>query len=293
MIINFGSINIDHVYRVSQLPAAGETCISKSYAKFLGGKGVNQSIAISKAQGDIKHIGAVGADGQWALDQIKEFGVGVDDVARLDQPTGHAIICVDDDSENHIVIESGANQHLTKAQVDQAMAAANVSADWTLLQNETNLAEYIVDSSRQHGLKIVYSAAPFVAEVTLGLVDKIDLLAVNEVEAVALCEALGTEISKLPVESLLVTKGASGSEFWSAGQCVTQQAFAVDAVDSTGAGDTFLGSFLALFCGGSPVEEALEYAAAASAIQVTREGAAASIPDRPEVETFLKHKKAS
>ena len=118
MIFNFGSVNIDHVYRLSDLPIPGETCVAKSYEKFLGGKGVNQSIAIAKAKGTLTHVGAVGHDGQWALDQIAALGVDTNDIAIVDQPTGHAIIYVDDKSENEIVISSGANQHLVKATVD-------------------------------------------------------------------------------------------------------------------------------------------------------------------------------
>ena len=293
MIFNFGSINIDHVYRLSELPKPGETCIAKSYEKFLGGKGVNQSVAISKAQGELSHVGAVGRDGQWALDQIESLGVGTSQIATIDQSTGHAIIYVDDASENQIVIESGANQHLAENVVDTVLESANPDQDFVLLQNETNLADYIVTASKSLGLKTIYAAAPFVAEITIGLIDKIDLLAVNEGEAQALAEALKVEPSSLPVPQVLITKGSAGAEFHSNGEMIWQDAIKVDAIDSTGAGDAFLGSFLARYSLGDSIQSSLAYASVASAIQVTREGAAVAIPDYGEVLQFLKDRQNS
>ncbi len=288
MILNFGSINIDNVYWVSELPASGETCIAQSHAKFLGGKGINQSIAISKAKGELVHVGAVGPDGQWAINQIESLGVKTDHISILDHPTGHAMICVDDHGENQIVVASGTNRMLAKSEIDKVLESADPKRDWVLLQNETNLADHIVSQSKSIGFQVAYAAAPFVAEVTLALIDQIDLLAVNEGEAQALAQVLCVEPSSLPSPKLLITKGSSGAEFHAGGKMIWQNAFQVEAVDSTGAGDTFLGSFLARFSQGETSQEALRYAAAASAIQVTRPGAAVAIPEYDEVHGFLK-----
>ncbi|MEL7430257.1 MAG: PfkB family carbohydrate kinase, partial [Pseudomonadota bacterium] len=144
MIINAGSINIDHVYRVKALPIPGETVTSKDYRRFLGGKGVNQSIAIARSGGEVVHIGAVGTDGDWALEQIAGFGVMTQHIARLDCATGHAIITVDDNGENQIIIEGGANRQLTSTLIEAALAAATPDRDWVLLQNETNMTTEIV-----------------------------------------------------------------------------------------------------------------------------------------------------
>ena len=212
MIFNFGSINIDHVYRVAALPQPGETLAAKSYEKFLGGKGVNQSVAIAQA-GEVIHVGAVGEDGDWALQEISRLGVGTEFINRLDCATGHAIIFVDDAAENQIVIEGGANQRLSEAVVEQALSQADPATDWVLLQNETNLAEFIVDSANAaRGFSIAYAAAPFVAETTVKLLPKIRLLVVNEGEASALAEALGTTDSEIPVQECLITRGADGAE---------------------------------------------------------------------------------
>jgi ribokinase len=290
MIINFGSVNIDHVYRVASLPEPGETLAAQSYDKFLGGKGINQSIAIAKASGEVLHVGAVGEDGGWALAEIEQLGVNTQAVSRLDCVTGHAIIFVDDDGENQIVIAGGANQQLSKSAVDQALSEANPETDWVLLQNETNLADYIVNAASERGLRIAYAAAPFVAKTTISILPKIQLLVVNEGEARALVQALGVEETAIPVPELLITRGAAGAVFVVDGKRRQRPAFDVDAVDTTGAGDTFTGSFLARYAQGDSVELALEYASAASALQVTRAGAALAIPEICDVQEFLKSK---
>ena len=287
MIINFGSINIDHVYRVSTLPEPGETLTARSYQKFLGGKGVNQSIAIAKAGRDVLHIGAVGTDGDWALHQIQGLGVEIDSISRIESPTGHAIIYVDDNAENNIVIVGGANQHLSEASIEGVLSNGDPEADWVVLQNETNAADMIVSIASERGYKIAYAAAPFIPDITARLIGKIDLLAVNEGEADALARHLGVKVDALPVKELLVTRGDTGSFFKSGHDVWEQAAFLVEARDTTGAGDTFFGSFMAEYADGKTAMEALRYAAAASALQVTREGAATAIPPRKDVLKFL------
>ncbi len=293
MIFNFGSINVDHVYRVGSLPQPGETIASRSYDRFLGGKGVNQSIAIAKSDGDVVHIGAVGTDGKWALSEMRRLGISTNKVVELDCTTGHAIVCVGDDAENLIVIEGGANQQFEKEMVDHALAGANPETDWVLLQNETNLSDYLVEQVAGYNLKIAYAAAPFVAETTIALLPNISLLAVNELEAAALAKELNVAEEDIPVPALLITRGSKGSELFLDKNRYQQKAFAVDATDTTGAGDTFLGSFLAGFTKKAEPEPALKYAAAASALQVTRPGAALAIPASKEVHDFMKNAETS
>lgn len=288
MILNFGSINIDHVYRVPHMPAPGETLPVTGYERFLGGKGANQSIAIAKAGGNVRHIGAVGTDGGWALEKLQGAGVGTDHVAKTEEATGHAIITVDDAGENQILICGGANQALTGDQISGNLDEADPTRDWVLLQNETNLGAYIVDTARARGFKIAYSAAPFIARDTIPLLSKIDLLVVNALEAEALALELEVETAELPVDHVLITRGSEGASSYSGDHEIKQNAFKVTPIDTTGAGDTFLGSFLALISNNLAAAEALSYAAAASALQVTRPGAADAIPARAEVEEFLK-----
>lgn len=287
MILNFGSINIDHVYRVSHLPKPGETLGAHSYDRYLGGKGINQSAAIARAGGTVRHIGSVGPDGDWALTRIQELGIDTSSIGFSTTATGHAIINVDDNGENVIVIYGGANLEFSIEQIERALSAAT-QGDWVLLQNETNLTEEIAEKAKGKGCKVAYSAAPFVAEKASRILPLVDLLVVNELEAESLSGLLGVGVGQIPVPQLLVTKGGSGAYFRASEWTIEQPAFSVEPLDTTGAGDTYLGSFLARFSENGDPEQAMRYASAASAIQITRPGAAAAIPERDEVEVFLK-----
>ena len=289
MIINFGSINIDHVYQVSAMPIPGETISAISYEKFLGGKGINQSIAIAKANGRVTHVGSVGNDSYWVLSEIEKLGVKTSKISEQKCATGHAIIFVNQEGENMIVIEGGANQQLTKSEIDAALNSGNPEHDWVLFQNETNLTEYLAQKAKAAGYRLAYSAAPFKAETVENILPMIDLLAVNEIEAAALADHLHVAQNEIPVSELLITKGAKGSVLMTGNEQHSQSAISVEALDTTGAGDTFLGSFLANYCEGVDAKTALEYAAHASALQVTRAGAATAIPGQDEVETFMQN----
>ena len=286
-ILNLGSINIDHVYRVSHLPEPGETLASHTLTTGLGGKGANQSIAAALAGAEVTHLGAVGPEGDWCVSRLDEAGVQVDHIARLDVPTGHAIILVDDAGENSIVLFEGANRGLEERAVDAALALCQ-TGDWLLFQNETNLTCYAARKAKELGLNTAYAAAPFDAGAVRQVLQHIDLLAVNEVEAGQLAEALGVAVTDLPVAQLLVTKGSDGAEFHVGGQVHAVPAFPVEPVDTTGAGDTFLGYFLTGLDKGVPIPEALQFASAAAALQVTQQGAADAIPSLGEVQAYLR-----
>ncbi|MEO1919159.1 MAG: ribokinase [Paracoccaceae bacterium] len=285
-IYNLGSVNIDHVYRVPHLPEPGETLASTSFNSGLGGKGANQSIAIAKAGGHVFHIGAIGNDGSWMVDQMRGAGVDTQHLAVLDVPTGHAIINVDDAAENAIVLFSGANFSLTEALVNDALSTAG-TGDWLLLQNETNLGFYAATLAKSKGMRVAYAAAPFDAGVAVAMLQVTDLLAVNHIEAAQLSDAMGTDVADLPVPQVLITYGAKGASLRSGAGVVFVEAYKVDPVDMTGAGDTFLGYFMAATDMGRPVKDALTFATAASAIQVTRTGAGSAIPAANEVEAFI------
>lgn len=285
-IINFGSINVDYVHRVPHFPQPGETLAATSFEKGLGGKGANQSIAIARAKGSVAHFGAIGQDDGWVLDQLKDAGVDVGKISVSKTPTGHAIIYVDDHGENNIVLNGGANQTFTNASIEGALADAT-AGDWLLFQNETNNADHALKIARQQGMKIAYAAAPFDAQSAASIIPQVDLIAVNEIEAQQLAQALGTSVDQLNCDYVLVTKGEKGAELRTPSGAFTSTSFKVDAIDTTGAGDTFLGFFLAELDKGTPPETALKIASAASAIQVTRLGAASAIPSYTEVQNFL------
>lgn len=284
-ILCVGSINVDHVYRVAQHPAPGETLADKGYTAGLGGKGANMSLAAAAAGAAVRHVGALGAEGGWCRDRLAAAGINVSGIAEVGEATGHAVIMVDDAGENIIVIHPGANRALTEIQIDAAIAQAQ-PGDWLLLQNETNLVPFAARAARAAGLKVAYAAAPFEPLAAAELVEHADLLAVNEVEAAQLASHLGREMSDLPVAEVLVTRGARGAVLHGATP-LEVAAFPVEPVDTTGAGDTFFGYFLAGLDTGAPADAALRRASAASAIQITRPGAADAIPSGAEVDAFL------
>jgi ribokinase len=294
-ILNFGSINVDLVYTLERMPQPGETLSARAFQQFLGGKGVNQSVAIAASGGQVRHIGAVGPDGDWALGRVEALGVATDHIARVEAATGHAIIFVDPQAENMIVIEGGANQALSLEQIDAALAASQ-PGDWVLLQNETNLTVEIVQRAKAAGLQVAYSPAPFDAARAMAVLDLVDLLAVNQYEAGELRAARRSAGQQEPVKAtLLVTLGSQGAELvTSDGAVLRQPAFAVTPVDTTGAGDTFLGAFLAHYTRDpSQAQAALQYAAAAAALQVQAHGAAVAIPSKQRVEAFLAERAGS
>ncbi|MBT0958060.1 ribokinase [Alphaproteobacteria bacterium KMM 3653] len=277
-----GSINIDHVYQVPEFPAPGETLTCKAYAFGIGGKGANQSVAAARAGARVVHIGAYGAGGEWARDVLADAGVDCAHVAMVDAPTGHAVITVDAGGENIIVLAPGANRAIGAAQVEAALGAAG-PGDWFLTQNETNLCVEAAQMAKAKGLQVCYSAAPFEAEAVRAMLPLSDLIVVNEGEY-AQCRAAMPEFdAEMQGRALIVTLGAKGARYIGPQGDVTVPARKVTPVDTTGAGDTFLGYALAELDAGAAPEAALALASGAAAIQVTRQGAIEAIPLRAEV----------
>ena len=282
-VYNLGSINLDHVYRVPHLPQPGETLSAVDYTVGLGGKGANQSVAVAKAGAAIRHIGCVGREGTWALGSLRDYGVDVSRVTIGEQPTGHAIINVDPDGENAIVIFPGANHGIDAAAMIEALADG-ASGDTLMIQNETSLRVEAARIAQQKRMFVVYSAAPFDAEAVRAILPHVSLLVVNEGEAAQLQAALGSR----PEVDMVITRGSKGAEWISVGaEPVFQPAFRVTPVDTTGAGDTFIGTLVAGIDLGLSRAEAMRRAAAAAAIQVTRPSAAQAIPTADEVNAFL------
>lgn len=284
----FGSINIDYVHRVPRAPEAGETIADLGRAVHLGGKGANQALAAARAGATVRLAGAVGPEGGWARDRLAAAGVDVSGVATLDAATGHAVILVEPDGENRIVIHGGANRALPESVLERALNAAR-PGDWWVTQNETGQVAESMAVARARGLRTVYAAAPFVTENAIAVLPHTDVLALNEGEAAALSAHLG---GTLPVSAVLVTRGSAGA-VWRERDAADDwretavPAFPVTPVDTTGAGDCFLGYTIAGLAGGASPAAALRRAAAAAAIAVTRPGAGDAIPARAEVDAFL------
>ncbi|MBT1450546.1 ribokinase [Glaciecola sp. XM2] len=293
-VYNFGSINIDHVYQVPHFVTPGETLSSSDYQSILGGKGANQSVASAKAGIDTFHIGAIHQSDLPMLSAMKDAGVDMSHVsAQTEVASGHAIIQVNPEAENAIFLFPGANHLFNETIIDKALSTAT-SQDWVLLQNETNAIDKIIEHAFAANVPVAFNPAPMTDSVRQLPLDKITLLIVNEVEAMQLtdCDNVKDAREALLVMSdntqVLLTLGKKGVCYMHKGQQTQVDAFSVDAVDTTAAGDTFIGYFLANFAQGKPITDALRTACAASAISVTRAGAVPSIPSAMEVDAFLR-----
>ncbi|MDN3520902.1 ribokinase [Halomonas ramblicola] len=295
MLHNFGSINLDHFYRVPHLVAPGETLASRDYRVGLGGKGANQSLAMARAGGRLCHWGRLGRQDAWAGDILARAGVEVGHLALVDEPSGHAIIQVDDAGENAIILFPGANHGFSRADLETLVATAE-PGDWLLLQNECRGLATLIPLAAERGLAIAFNPAPMAAGVLELPLHHCRLLFVNRTEAAqladlpveatasALLDALAT---RLPDSELVLTLGGEGAWYQHGSERLHQPALPVTAVDTTAAGDTFIGYFMAALQAEMPVSDCLERAATAAALGVQRPGAAESIPDRDEVERAL------
>ena len=289
-ILIAGSANLDFVVRASHVPAPGETVLGRDFATFPGGKGANQAVACARAGGaPTRMLLALGEDA-FAVPleaSLRDAGVEPLIVRTPGQPTGTAFICLSDDAENAITVAPGANGALRADHLPPLDDASHL-----LLQLEAPLeavAAWAV-AARAAGVKVLLNAAP-ARELPAALLDATDLLIVNEGELALLSgESSGVSagLAKLGVPGVVVTLGARGCVARIDGDLHVQPAFAVQAVDTTAAGDTFCGALAARLAQGDGIGDALRYASAASAIACTRLGAQSSIPERGEVEAFLR-----
>ncbi|MEX0887051.1 MAG: ribokinase [Phycisphaeraceae bacterium] len=296
-ICNFGSLNIDRVFRVEHIARPGETLPAASLATFAGGKGANQSVALAHAGVAgvagvaVHHAGCLGADGRWLLEKLAAAGVDVGHV-RIDDdaPTGQAIIQVDDAGENAIILLAGANHRVTGEQIERTLGAFEVG-DWLLLQNEINDVAAVIQAGRAQRLRVALNPAPFTDAVRNYPLDGIDLLIVNETEAAGLAGmqsvagVLDALAHRAPRADIVLTRGAAGVAYRGRSGA-TLELPAADrgpVVDTTAAGDTFVGYYLAHVAGGASIEAALARAVQAAAVCVTRPGAMDAIPRADEV----------
>lgn len=282
-IFNLGSINIDRAYSLDHIVAPGETASALALRESPGGKGFNQSIALARAGARVRHIGAIGADGAHLVAMLREAGADTAAIATVAEPTGHAIIQVDREGRNSIVVFAAANGAITLDAVLAALADA-APGDILLCQNETSAVAETMRMAKSRGMRIVFNPSPFDAKIAALPLELVDLFMVNETEEAALL-ALGGGAADA---ARVVTRGADGCESFAPGrESVKCASFRVKAVDTTAAGDTFTGYYLAALASDADEATALRRASAAAAISVTRHGAADSIPSAAEVDAFL------
>lgn len=302
MIVVFGSLNIDFIMRVERLPAPGETVLGGDYLVVPGGKGANQALAAARAAGDesdqrVALHGSVGSDdwGRFAISLLAEAGVLLEGVRQGDLATGCATISVDRKGENTIAVASGANMEARAERIDDG---ALRDASWLLLQMEVPLAENwrLIERARAAGVKIMLNVAP-AAPVPAAALDQLDVLVVNEIEAAMLAAAEG--LAGTGIESLcaqlaeahdllcVATLGSAGAIAAGPQGRWSVDPLPVTAVDTTGAGDAFVGCLAAALDGGEPIPEALRRASVGAGLCCAKAGTQSSFAWRDEIEAAL------
>lgn len=287
-IIVIGSINVDLVFAVEDIALPKETISSKSMKRFLGGKGLNQAIALSKAYPEVKLYGNIAPIDESLKHEIKAFGVNPELIDIVEGETGMAFIQVDKTGQNCIVLHKGVNHHFTKHKIDEVLSTLH-SGDLIVLQNEINELDHIIRSAKAKGLKVAFNPSPFDRSILDLPLDLIDTLVFNEVEGAALAHDKDPEKileilhRRYPKSVLVLTLGSDGLMALSDNTTYTMKAHHVKVVDTTAAGDAFTGYLLAGIQKGLGLEEALKMGNAAGALTVTKAGASSSIPTLAEV----------
>lgn len=277
-VVVVGSLNLDLVTRTERLPGPGETVIGISYAEFAGGKGLNQAVAAARAGASVALVGAVGADhaGDQLRDVAAEEGIDLSNLANVDdRPTGRAIISVDDDGENSIIVVPGANDRVTPADIPLGRVVI------AQLEVPIGTVTAAFRAARAGGAITVLNPAP-AADLTNELLANCDVVVPNEHEV----ELLGgaDRLLDAGVSQIVVTRGGAGVDVITRASSLHLDAFPVDPVDTTGAGDAFCGALASRLAAGDPLLTAVHFAAAGGALATTKPGAVPSQPYRHDIE---------
>lgn len=287
-MLNFGSLNIDLVYGVDHFVQPGETISSNSLEVFNGGKGFNQSIALSRAGMKVYHAGIIGEDGGELLLALKNEGIDVTNVRINKGKTGHALIQVDKTGQNNIILYGGANQSISKDFVDEVLEQFS-KGDIIILQNEINNMDYIINQAYEKGMLIAFNPSPINENISSLPMEKIDWFILNEIEAMAITgekhkDKLAESIlKKFPQGKIALTLGEDGVVYLDENEKHSFGIYDVDVKDTTGAGDTFTGYFMANILEGNPIPTVLEKASKASALAISERGASNAIPTKEQV----------
>lgn len=291
-ILNFGSLNIDYTYSVDHIVHPGETITSGSLEVFPGGKGLNQSIALARAGADVYHAGLIGEDGIFLRDLCRESGVKTGYIRETETRTGNAIIQVSEKGENCIILYPGANREQTEEYIDEVLKGFG-EGDVLLLQNEINLLDYLISKGAEKGMKIVLNPSPFDEKIAACDLTKVSLFLINEVEGEQITgekepEQILAKIGTMyPGAETVLTLGDKGSIYARGTERIRQEPVKVKTVDTTAAGDTFTGYYLAAVMEGKDKPQAMKEAAYAAALAVSGKGASFSIPVKKDVELFM------
>ncbi len=292
----FGSLNIDQTYYVDHINLPKETASCNSLKISCGGKGMNQAIAIRKANFPVYMAGCIGTNADLLLESLKDNDVNIQFLKKVNCPNGHAIIQVDNNGQNSILVYPGSNEQITDSQIEETINSLD-KGDLLVLQNEISKLDKIIELAYQKNIKIAFNPSPIKENLKDLPLNKVDFFFINEVEGKALCgnddpQKILTSMKKLyPHATIVLTLGENGSVASYGNEQFEQKAFTVDhVVDTVGAGDTFMGYYLATYAKGSSISDCLKTATAASALSIQKEGASSSVPSYDEVIHFLKLK---
>jgi ribokinase len=269
----------------------GETTSAIKFEMFPGGKGLNQSIAAARAGSEVYHAGKIGPDGQILLETLRINGVNTDFISTNSANSGHAVIQVNKYGNNCILLHGGANQEITRDEADRVLAPFN-AGDILILQNEINNIPYIIDKAYSKYMKIVMNPSPMDDALKEADLNKISYFILNEIEGEDYtgesrpARIMDSLLNHFPHLKVVLTLGKQGAMYGDELYRIQQGAYHVEAVDTTAAGDTFLGYFVSRITMGSPSWAALRMAALAAALAVTKKGASASIPTWEEALRF-------
>lgn len=286
--LNFGSLNIDKVYTIPHFVKEGETLSSDSFEQYPGGKGLNQSIALSRSGAQVFHAGKIGKDGLFLKQKLAVEGINVEEIDEDGLITGHAIIQVTPTGENCILLYGGANKEITVEQIDQVLENFNAK-DFLVLQNEINGLEYLINAAYMKGLTIALNPSPINDTMKALDLSKIDFLILNEIEGQAISgetapnKILDHLLSNYSNLKVVLTLGTNGVVYRDHIQEHKQEIYKVKVKDTTAAGDTFLGYFLSMISQKADIKSALNIASKAASLAVSRKGSSASIPILAEV----------
>ena len=289
-ILVIGSVNVDTTYNLENFPKPGETISSISKSRSVGGKGANQAIACKKLGGDVKFLACVGndVDADFIFKNMKEYGVDTSNIIKKDVDTGTALINVDKTGQNEIVLDHGANYAITIQDIDDNIELLD-ECDILILQMEIpqEVNEYAIKKAKEKGVFVILNPAPSEFEVD-DILDKVDLFVPKENEILRystkenLKEAADELLGK-NVGSVIITLGENGSEYFSKKEHITQDAIKAKVVDTTSAGDSYIGAMAVMLDQQKSIKEAMKFATKASSKTVTRKGSGESIPTIDEI----------
>jgi ribokinase len=291
-LVNLGSLCVDQVYRVPAIAGSGESVASIGHDTYPGGKGLNQSLAAARAGASVSHVGCIGPDGEWLRDLLGTAGVNVEGVRCVSERSGHAVIQVDEKGRNAIVIVGGANRAVQDLEREVAFQQVD-AGDWLLIQNEINDLDLVLAQARKGNVALAFNVAPVDGREQGYDLGAVKLLIVNEIEAAAVAgvvapqSALQRICEKLPDADVVLTLGSQGLLYRGPSGAGGVPAFAVQAIDETGAGDAFIGFLMAGLLQEMTLPDALALGAAAGALAATQAGAASSIPDLDSVRNLV------